>query len=164
MHHRQLRGFAPPCLTDGVGQNIMNLIRLFYVSKASGTIAKSDISDILEKSRKNNESLGLSGVLCLKTEYFAQILEGEELNVLRCYIKIAQDKRHSDLVIVSISTTFRRVFEGWAMGCIGDEMTTAINIDDILKFRNSAQEQPDSGMLMQRWLKLLESQSGLTRR
>ena len=138
----------------------MNLIRLFYVSKASSTIATSDISDILEKSRKNNESLELSGVLCFKMGYFAQILEGEEITVLKAYIKIVQDKRHSDFAIVSISTTSRRFFKGWSMGWIGKKETAAIDIDVILNFRNSAQEQPNAVRLMQRWLKSLESQSG----
>lgn len=142
----------------------MQLIRLFYVSKASDGVGKKEIADILERSRKNNSSLGLTGVLCLKAGRFAQIIEGSEANVFKAYLKIAEDKRHSELVIVSISTATESVFEGWSMGCIGDEIVTAIDIDDILKFRTTAQEQPDAGMLMRRWLKLLESQSGLTRR
>ena len=122
-------------------------------------MAKTDVAEILSKSTDNNRKLGISGVLCYKAGYFAQILEGEEMAVLESYLKISKDKRHIDLVIISISTTDRQLFKGWSMGCIGEDLVPFVAIEDVLKLRNDNILAGDFGLIMQRWLKLLGTQS-----
>ena len=136
-----------------------NLIRIFYVSKATREMGKSDVADILSKSCNNNRQSGITGVLCYKAGYFAQILEGEELPVLESYVRIAKDKRHSDLVIITIATTDKQLFKGWSMGCINEDMVPFVSIEDILRLRRESMLRSDAGTMIQRWLKLLETQS-----
>lgn len=136
-----------------------NLLRILYVSDAVPGLGKQQIADILAKSAANNKAQGITGVLCYRGGHFAQILEGEELALLALYLKISQDKRHTNSVIISISTATRRMFEAWAMGGIAEDSEPFMEIEDILKFRNSGAESTDAVVMMQRWLALLESQS-----
>ena len=140
-----------------------HLIRLFYVSKSASGLEKSAVADIWEKSSSNNRNLGIAGVLCHQAGYFAQILEGEELPVLNLYVKIARDHRHTDPILISISTTTPQIFNGWAMGVVGEDLVPFADIKDILKLRNSGIEHADAVVMMQRWRKLLESQAGKQR-
>ncbi len=136
-----------------------NLLRILYVSDAAPGLGPQQIADILGKSAANNKAKGITGVLCYRGGHFAQILEGEELAVLALYLKISQDPRHTNSVIISISTTTRQMFEAWAMGGIAEDSAPFMKIEDILKFRNSGVESTDAVVMMQRWLALLESQS-----
>lgn len=47
-----------------------------------------------------------------------QVLEGPEQDVLRKYVKILDDPRHSDAQILYISPANDRIFEKWSMGGI----------------------------------------------
>lgn len=44
-----------------------------------------------------------------------QVLEGPEDAVLRQYVKILDDPRHTDARIIYISPTSNRIFEKWSM-------------------------------------------------
>lgn len=136
-----------------------NLIRILYVSDAVPGLGNQDIADILATSAANNKAKGITGVLCYRGGHFAQILEGEELALMALYLKISQDKRHTNSVIISISTATHQMFEAWAMGGIAADSAPFLEIEDILKFRNSGAESADAVVMMQRWLALLESQS-----
>ena len=52
-----------------------------------------------------------------------QVLEGPEQAVLRQYVTILDDRRHSDSRILHISPANGRLFEKWSMGVVeGDPM------------------------------------------
>lgn len=137
-----------------------HLIRVLYISKATSAFGPADIPGILEKSTANNAARGITGVLCYRGGYFAQILEGEELPVLETYTRIARDERHTDLVIIHVATTTKQLFENWAMGGIAEELNPFIDVRDILRLRNSPGERAGATGLMQRWLEMLNTQSG----
>ena len=50
-----------------------------------------------------------------------QVLEGPEQAVLRQYVKILDDRRHSDCRIIHISPANDRIFEKWSMGVINSD-------------------------------------------
>lgn len=56
-----------------------NLLRMTYVSKADPSLTRADFDDILTTSRKNNKRNAVTGALCRRAGYFAQVLEGPEL-------------------------------------------------------------------------------------
>jgi hypothetical protein len=132
-----------------------NLIRIFYVSRIAPGLDKPAIVEILRASSVNNQNSGITGVLCYKGGHFAQIIEGEETAVLELYLKISRDRRHQDPVIVSIATTDRQRFKGWAMGGIEADLIPSVDIDEVLKLRSDVAESSDAVAIMNQWLKLL---------
>lgn len=94
------------------------MIRIFYLSHAACLMSEEQVQDILATAHRNNARAGVTGVLVHMGGLFAQILEGPEHAVLRLYVKIAEDRRHSDCRIVHISPANERMFQKWSMGII----------------------------------------------
>ena len=134
-----------------------NLIQLLYLSKSAPGVGSSDLADILATSSRKNQALGITGILCHKGGYFLQLLEGEETSVLELYLKIARDPRHTDLVIISISTATSQIFEGWAMGAIDESLVPKEYGAEILRLRNSKTEPGTALAMMRRLRNLLGS-------
>jgi hypothetical protein len=94
------------------------MIRLLYISQPTHGISKEQLQDILQSSRRNNSTLNITGVLVYGGGLFMQVLEGPEENVLRLYVKILDDQRHRNSLIVFISAANERIFKNWSMGVI----------------------------------------------
>ena len=94
------------------------MLRILYFSQSARDITDAQVRDILESSRRNNPSLGITGVLIHGGGMFMQVLEGPERNTLRQYVKILDDKRHGDCQIIHISPTQERIFQKFSMGVI----------------------------------------------
>lgn len=102
------------------------MIRLLYFSQATYLISNEHVQQILEASRRNNPAVGVTGILVHGGGLFMQVLEGPEQAVLRLYVKILDDNRHSNSEIIYITPTDKRIFENWSMG--------SINCSDPLRF------------------------------
>lgn len=98
------------------------LLRLIYVSRASGTIEVQALEQLLTQARIHNEKVGLTGILCTGRGYFIQALEGPENAVLKTYAKILADERHRDASLLSIGLVSSRVFTEWAMAHVEGEL------------------------------------------
>ena len=96
------------------------LVRCLYASRISKTQTSATLRAILESSRKNNTKHGITGVLVATGDSFIQVLEGGRAQVCETYNHIAQDKRHTNVTILSFEEITQRSFEGWSMG----EVTT----------------------------------------
>ncbi|MDO9598232.1 MAG: BLUF domain-containing protein, partial [Azoarcus sp.] len=94
------------------------MIRLLYISQAASGVTEEQVKDILESAQRNNSAVGLTGVLVYGGRLFMQVLEGPEQALLRKYVKILDDRRHSDCEILHISPANDRIFENWSMGII----------------------------------------------
>ncbi|MEN9659232.1 MAG: hypothetical protein RL571_2697 [Pseudomonadota bacterium] len=94
------------------------MIRLLYVSQAASGITEEQVKDILKSAQRKNPATGLTGVLVHGGGLFMQVLEGPEQAVLRQYVKILDDRRHSDCQTLHISPANDRIFEKWSMGII----------------------------------------------
>ncbi|MBL8350947.1 MAG: BLUF domain-containing protein [Burkholderiaceae bacterium] len=92
------------------------LVRLLYASRAAETVDQDTLHHILRQSKANNPALGITGLLCCSDGIFIQALEGGRQAVNRLYLKIAQDPRHRDLVLLAYDEILERRFAGWAMG------------------------------------------------
>jgi hypothetical protein len=91
------------------------LIRLLYISRATGAITTTVTGSILESARVHNRVAGITGVLCQGQGLFIQILEGERSTVNRLYNTIIKDKRHQDVELVAIEEIQTRKFPNWSM-------------------------------------------------
>ena len=88
---------------------------LIYVSHATADLKSSDLHDILNKARRDNANLGITGLLLYKNKRFMQLIEGQEDVVRGLYQIISQDPRHRDLIVLQEDTELERQFPGWSM-------------------------------------------------
>ena len=91
------------------------IIRLLYISRATGAITTTVTGSILESARVHNRVAGITGVLCQGQGLFIQVLEGERRTVNRLYNNIIKDKRHQDVELVAIEEIQERKFPNWSM-------------------------------------------------
>lgn len=114
------------------------MIRLLYFSQATNVISDEEVQTILQVSRRNNSATGITGVLVYGGGLFMQILEGPEQSVLKKYVKITDDKRHTNCQIIHITPTNERIFEGWSMGFVKCEHP--VEFEHILGLRDQRKE------------------------
>ncbi len=114
------------------------LIRLIYASRAK-SLGPMDVKDILDSSRRNNRSVGVTGALCLSNGVFLQCLEGERAAVNTLYHRILLDKRHTDPAILDFVEIHKRDFGGWTMGLVS---SVAENQALFLKYSPGAEFDP----------------------
>ena len=92
------------------------LVRLMYASRATETVRPETLTAILKKSTQNNPGVGVTGVLCFSGSIYLQVLEGGRSQVSKLYNRIAQDPRHTDVVLLRYEEIDERSFAGWSMG------------------------------------------------
>ena len=93
----------------------MSINQLIYSSSASKKMLKSDLYIILRQARKNNEFIGVTGLLIYADKYFFQVLEGQKEAVSQLFEKISNDKRHYDVQILGESNINICAFPNWRM-------------------------------------------------
>ena len=107
------------------------LVRLMYASRAVPAIDQEELIAILRKSKANNPSLGVTGVLCFSEGIFLQALEGGRTAVNKLYNRIATDDRHTQVELLSYEEIGERRFAGWSMGQVN---ITRLNPALLLKY------------------------------
>ena len=94
------------------------LIRLVYASRSTGTLAPTDVKDIVRSSQRNNAPLGITGALLLANGIFLQCLEGDHIAVNAMYHRILLDSRHTEPAILQFTEIDQRLYGGWSMGLV----------------------------------------------
>ena len=115
------------------------LVRLLYASRAAVSTDDEVLAAIVKQAQANNHRLGVTGVLCFADGVFMQALEGGRSTVSALYHRIAQDKRHSDVVLLSYEEIAERRFAGWAMG---QANLSRLNPALLLKYSETATLDP----------------------
>jgi len=92
------------------------MIQLVYVSSSVQPFTSSELLQLLDKARRNNEKLAIAGILLYKDGDFMQALEGEEEPVHSLSARIAKDPRHKDIRILLNGACTEREFPDWSMG------------------------------------------------
>jgi hypothetical protein len=98
---------------------------LIYTSHRASTCDDREIQAIVKAAQKSNANSEMTGVLLYSATRFIQVLEGEGERLSDLYARIKQDKRHSEVKLVSLTKIKERVFPSWRMGSkeIGTEIT-----------------------------------------
>lgn len=99
----------------------MNLVSLIYTSQMT---VNTDFMDILEVSRENNESAGITGVLLFCNNNVLQCLEGASESVNETYGRILRDRRHRNSMLVDYRVISVRSFSNWSMGYVPESSVT----------------------------------------
>lgn len=98
---------------------------MVYVSSATELFSDAQLESLLLKSRRNNEALGITGMLLYKDGNFMQCLEGSKDLVLNLDAKIKSDPRHRGMLVLLREENAERQFNKWAMGFKKIDATTA---------------------------------------
>jgi hypothetical protein len=101
------------------------LSQLVYISVRNAECTDQEIEKILESSIRNNGKIDISGVLLYSDQKFLQVLEGEYKQIIELYDTIKEDKRHKNLVMLSLGSIKERNFPSWQMG------SKKISLDDV---------------------------------
>ena len=115
------------------------LVRLMYASRAADSVDQEALLAILRKSKAENAANGITGVLCFSGGIFLQLLEGGRQQVNTLYNRIAADKRHLDVVLLSYEEIGERRFAGWSMGQVN---LSRLNPSLLLKYSETAVLDP----------------------
>ncbi|GAC1407597.1 MAG: BLUF domain-containing protein [Burkholderiaceae bacterium] len=106
------------------------LVRLLYVSRSQSASA-DDTDAIVAASRRNNPAVGITGILCYSGGIYLQAIEGGRDAVNRLFLRISQDCRHKEVVLLHYEEITERRFGGWTMGQVN---LSKINASIVLKY------------------------------
>lgn len=93
----------------------MHLLSIVYVSTATIPFSSDELSELLNRSRRNNLLTDLTGVLLHREGRFLQVLEGPEDLIRGRMALISADPRHSDVEVLLEETIEQRRFPQWSM-------------------------------------------------
>ncbi len=90
--------------------------RLSYVSRSSRPLTDADIAAITASSQRNNQRIGVTGVLVVTGGIFIQTLEGDADAVDATYRRILRDDRHCEVMCLQNELQVEtRLFSTWSM-------------------------------------------------
>ena len=107
---------------------------LIYVSSAAAPMSSDDLLFLLERSRKKNLGLGITGMLVYMNGSFMQMIEGDKPAVLKLFESIKHDSRHTGVIEIMAGEIPDRNFEDWSMGfSFMDQSDDLPSLDDYWK-------------------------------
>ncbi|MGY6550893.1 MAG: BLUF domain-containing protein [Erythrobacter sp.] len=86
---------------------------LTYKSKAAFKPSTADLDELVHKARVRNRSLGVTGMLLYENGKFLQTLEGPSQGLNQVWSAIREDKRHSNIEVLSEHVVSARLFSDW---------------------------------------------------
>ena len=103
----------------------MFLTRFIYTSRPLFAIRPPEVSPELkalyEAGLAHNPGNGITGVLAIDSGRFVQALEGSRSAVSQTILRILQDRRHTDVELVSMEETPARAFDDWAVAFLSPD-------------------------------------------
>lgn len=93
----------------------MKLQYVSYMSNQANVLSEKDIEKLLFQVREKNKRLAITGLLLLIQGKFIQYIEGPQEEIEKVYVKIKQDPRHNDLLLLDKGNLKERQFNDWSM-------------------------------------------------
>ena len=106
------------------------LQRLAWSSVPSSLFSAARLNEIIAPSRRNNERNHISGMLLFSGAQFLSLLEGDDQDLAKLWLKLEADPRHSDLVRIGMERCGERWFPEWTMAYL-DHADVGTIIDDL---------------------------------
>jgi adenylate cyclase len=104
--------------------------RIIYISNITNPLSIIEIEEIGIISSQSNIKVNLTGLLVYFDEIFYQVIEGEDEDVNRLYLKIKKDPRHKNVLRLKTEYAIKeRLFPTWSMKTINLDN----NVDDLLR-------------------------------
>lgn len=117
----------------------VSLVHCVYSSVETIVFSQEGIVALLEKARKNNSELGVTGMLLYDNGSFFQVLEGKPDVVTALLEKIKEDDRHYRVVKIIYEEIDNRDFSEWTMGYSGvtrEDLGKIQGLNDFLRADN----------------------------
>ena len=76
---------------------------------------KAELGRLFTAARSNNKRQHITGALLIQGDWFAQVLEGNQVAVGALFADIKMDPRHEDVSVIESGPAGSRVFARWAM-------------------------------------------------
>jgi hypothetical protein len=108
--------------------------RLVYVSSAVELFSETQLEILLKECRRNNESVGVTGMLLYKDGNFMQCLEGPKEAVQTLEVRIRSDPRHRGMIVLLTEDAVQPEFREWAMGFKKLDSKTALGVPGYSEF------------------------------
>ncbi|MFK7977132.1 MAG: BLUF domain-containing protein [Halioglobus sp.] len=121
-------------MVDNINAN--QLVHCIYTSAGAVEFTQDDILALLDKCRKNNAELGVTGMLLYEDGSFFQVLEGKPQVVDALLQKIQKDERHSQVTKLIYEEIELRDFGEWTMGYSGvttQEIASIAGLNDFFR-------------------------------
>lgn len=136
--------------------------RLIYSSHTSRHIDSNDIEKIVQSARRYNFRHDITGMLCYGDGRFMQYIEGRKFRINNLYLKILQDDRHKDILLLKYEQASQRCFADWSMGYINlfesDCMDIITEVSGLDRFTPELLDEKQSLELIWQLKKKLKSQ------
>lgn len=94
----------------------LQVFQLIYLSSATQEMSDNELRKILSGSQSRNASQGISGLLLHSEGNIIQIMEGPEDAVKQLFLKIKEDRRHTNVTVVTRRYVAKRDFPHHSMG------------------------------------------------
>ena len=94
------------------------MFEIVYTSAARRMMDPQELGQILAVARRNNQRLGVTGILLYEHGSFIQVLEGDEPVVRELLQTIERDERHYRLQVRDERAISERNFASWSMGFV----------------------------------------------
>ena len=95
--------------------NAQPLVAKTYLSQSKLDWTDEAIDQLLERSKQNNATRGITGAMIYANGYFMQLIEGPQIAVDELYSAIEADPRHEVLSLLHNQEIKDRHFSDWAM-------------------------------------------------
>ena len=102
-------------MTEANGDH--NILQLVYTSRAITRFTDDALLNLLQRAQHHNAARGVTGVLMVHDDLFAQCLEGPEAAVRELFGRIDRDGRHHGVTVMLEQFSGARAFSEWSMGC-----------------------------------------------
>jgi hypothetical protein len=92
------------------------LKRIKYVSRFAQPFREEELEELGKRAAEKNKTLDITGLLMTSGGLFYQVLEGPAEAVDQIFSNIEADKRHTDVLVLSIEDKVTdRLFPNWSM-------------------------------------------------
>ena len=102
-------------MSSNVSAPVEQIVSVVYVSSDSKRMSEEEMAELLRAARRNNEQLGITGMLLYRDGNFLQVLEGPAAAVDRVLGEIKLDPRHDGVITMSRKSIDERQFAEWPL-------------------------------------------------
>lgn len=106
------------------------LVAIAYTSSATQPMGDADLEQLLERARRKNEEVRVTGVLLYHDGSFLQYFEGPAEGVEVVYERIRRSPLHGGIIELINGLIERRVFSSWVMGFTHPPASTLLRLSN----------------------------------
>ena len=128
------------------------LVSLIYVSTATKLFNELELIELLKKSRIENLSHCITGMLLYHDGNIMQVIEGDEKEINQLYINLKNDDRHHGVIKLMCQPISEREFPEWSMSYLN---VTSENNAGFSEFLSKKTESANNDLIVGRARKLL---------